>query len=336
MKILITGGEGFIGRRVAATALERGHSVRVLGRPHGADEPAHSPVPGTERRAHDLTVRAGLTEVVAGVDVVVHCAAAMGGDQDHQEAVTVDGTTHLLSAMGEAGVTQVVHVSTLAIYDFAAVPRGQVLDEESPLEEDFDARSPYAWAKRKQEDLVRTVANSLGWRWTILRPGIVFGPGRTWFPHLGLQLRPNRWISYGGAGLLPLTYVGNLADAAVCALDAEGADGATVNVVDDGLPTRRLYLEVLATLTDRHPTIIDVPWELLEPSSQLATWVHRRILLGRAPLPDLFRVERLQARCKPLAYSNERAKAALGWTPRYGFEAAMRMCFPTPGREESP
>ena len=335
MKVLVTGGRGFIGRHIAAEAIRRGHTVAVLARPAAAAaervEPP-SPIPdGAELVEHDLREREGLSEVLDGVDVVVHCAAAMGGDQDTQEATTVDGTTHLLSAMGEAGVQHVIVLSTFSVYDYAAIPRGTVLDEESPLEEDFDVRSPYTWAKRKQEDLVRSVATSRGWRWTVLRPGIVFGPGRTWFHHLGVQLRPNRWVSYAGTGLLPLTYVENCAEAVVLALESEGAAGATVNIVDDGVPTRRLYLEVLAKLTNRHPTITDIPWELLEPSSQLATWVNRRVLLGRAPLPDLLRLERLQARCKPLAYSNERAKSLLGWQPRYGFETAMRRCFPDGG-----
>ena len=325
MKVLVTGGRGFIGRHVVAEARKRGHDVRVLARPDGGESPTKDVAPGIVR--HDLREREGLTDAVSGVDAVVHCAASMGGDEDEQESVTVDGTTNLLSAMSEAGVRHIVVLSTFAIYDYDAIPRGSLLDEESPLEEDFDSRSPYVWTKRKQEDLVRTVAGASGWRWTVLRPGVVYGPGRTWFYHLGTQPSANRWISYGGAALFPVTFVENLAEAVVLALESEAADGATLNLVDDGLPTRRMYLEVLARLTKRRPTVLDVPWDMLEPAARSATWVHRRVLLGRVPLPDLLRHRRLQARCKPLAYSNERAKNTLGWQPRYSFEEGMRRSF---------
>jgi len=115
---------------------------------------------------------------------------------------------------------------------------------------------------------------------------------------------------------------------AEAAVESEAASGATFNIVDDGLPTRRMYLETLARLTRRQPTVLDVPWDMLAPAARSATWVNRRVFLDRAPLPDLLRIRRLQARCKPLAYSNERAKDTLGWNPRYSFEEGMRRSFP--------
>ena len=326
MNVLVTGGRGFIGRFVVARLLEQGHRVRVLARPD-SDAPDPAEIAGAEVVRHDLQVRAGLTAALDGMDAVVHAAAAMGGTAEEQESVTVDGTTNLLSAMGEAGVGRIVLLSTFAVYDYAAIPRNTALTEESPLEEDFDARSPYVWTKRKQEDLVRAVAEGSDWTWTILRPGVVYGPGRTWFYHLGVQPRPNRWVSYAGGALFPVTYVENCADAVVLAVTSDSAQGTVLNLVDDGLPTRRLYLETLARLTGRNPTILDLPWDLLSPVSEAATWLDRRVFLRRLPSPDLLRAPRLQARCKPLAYSNERAKTALGWAPRYTFVEGMQRSF---------
>ena len=330
MNVLVTGGRGFIGRFVTARLLADGHRVRVLARPDSST-PDPAEIAGSEVIRHDLTVREGLTSALEDMDAVVHAAAAMGGTAEEQESVTVDGTTHLLSAMGEAGVRKIVLLSTFAVYDYAAIARNTALTEDSPLEEDFDARSPYVWTKRKQEDLVRAVAEGSHWTWTILRPGVVYGPGRTWFYHLGVQPRPNRWVSYAGGALFPVTYVENCADAVVRALTSDGAKGKVLNIVDDGLPTRRLYLETLARLTGRNPTILDVPWDFLSPVSEATTWLDRRVFLRRLPMPDLLKAPRLQARCKPLAYSNEHAKSVLGWEPRFSFEQGMTRSFPDAG-----
>ena len=335
MNLLVTGGRGFIGRYVVAEAVRSGHSVAALLRPGSGSNPAGDgpPLPSAWSRAtileHDLTHADGLVDHVRGVDAVIHCAAAMGGDRDHQAAVTVEGTRNLLDAMTESGVSRLVLLSTFALYDQASLADHAVLDETTPLEDDFEARSPYVWAKREQEDLVRAAAAANGWTVAVLRPGVVYGPGRTWFYHLGVQARPTRWVSYGGAARFPITYVENCADAAVRALSV-GAPGSvvTANIVDDAPPTRLDYMNVLAdhagAMGHPRPTITDVPWGALSPTAGLATWVNNRLLFGRAPLPDILRLPRLEARCKPLRYSNQHAKDVLGWQPQVDFAEGMR------------
>ena len=78
MRIAVTGATGFIGQHVVAEAQRRGHEVRVLAGPN------HSGI--------DLRTGEGLAEQLRGSDVVIHCAAAMGGDLATQKSITVDGT----------------------------------------------------------------------------------------------------------------------------------------------------------------------------------------------------------------------------------------------------
>jgi nucleoside-diphosphate-sugar epimerase len=273
MRILVTGGNGFIGRRVVAALRERSHEVRVLTTGPAGAGAFHA----------DLRQDCDLGPALLGVDAVVHCAAAMGGSLDKQRAITVDGTRRLLAAMEAARVRRIVLLSTFSVYDVLAVAEGSVLDEDSPLV-DPAAADPYARAKREQEDLVH--ASAARWR-------------------LGRRL----WIGAAGDSLLPLTYVENCAEAITLAVESESAVRAVLNLVDDDLPSRRGFLEALARRTTPRPRISWLSWRLVD---RLARLLRR---------PDL------QARYKPLRYSNARVKSALGWRPRWDLAAALERTF---------
>jgi nucleoside-diphosphate-sugar epimerase len=323
MTIVVTGGNGFIGRHVVTEAVRRGHGVRILAR---STPSAGSSIEGVEFARQDLREPSGLASSLQGADAVIHCSAAMGGDLETQLAVTVDGTRNLLAAMEQAQVRQIVGLSTFAIYDYLRLPAGWLLDESAPLEENFAMRAPYIHAKRQQEDLIREWSTQKKWRWTILRPGLVFGKDRTWFHHLGIHLSPRRWVCLAGDALLPLTYVENCANAILNALEMDQAQGATANIVDDDLPERRRYMDSLAKHSDPRPSISCVPWSLLDQVSRTASGANR-FSAGKLPLPDLLQPASLHARCKPLRYSNDRAKQVLGWKPRWNFEEGLDRSF---------
>jgi nucleoside-diphosphate-sugar epimerase len=93
--------------------------------------------------------------------------------------------------------------------------------------------------------------------------------------------------------------------------------------VDDDLPTRREYLAALAAETRHRPSIIDLSWAWLKPAAQAADWINRTIARRRLPLPGLLQPTSIAARCKPLRYSNARAKALLSWAPHWSFHEAL-------------
>lgn len=323
MRVLVTGGNGFLGRHVVAEALKRGHGVRLMTRSKSGFVDGGSDYPGSlDCVRHDLRYRDGLTKALTDVDAVIHCAASMSGSLDAQRADTVEGTRHLLSAMKEAGVHHLIGISTFALYDYRKIPVGTLLDEDSPLEQDFENRSPYVIAKREQEDLIRHWCEANGWRWTMLRPGIVFGAGRTWFYQLGAMLNERNWICFAGESQLPLTYVENCVEAIVEAL-AVDREGVLCNLVDDDVPTRRTYVEALAAEATPKPKIWNVPWRLLDHASNVAWWTSQTLLRGRVKPPDTLRPASTHARCKPLHYTNTRAKQQIGWTPRWSFREGL-------------
>lgn len=246
----------------------------------------------------------------------------MAGGAEEQLASTVSGTQNLVAAMGAASAKRIVLVSSFAVYDYTALHPFDILTEDSPLDTDGHARGPYVSAKREQEQIV-TGASS-GIQWTILRPGLVFGPGRTWFYQLGMQLSRRAWVSLAGEGVLPLTHVENCASAIVAALDQPRSTGTTLNVVDDDLPTRRTWLGWLCARQAPRPVVIDVPWSALNAASQSAWIATHGVLRDMVAPPGLLHPAVLAARCKPLRYDNSRLRRVLSWAPAVTVEDGLQ------------
>src|SRR5262249_19719643 len=121
--------------------------------------------------------------------------------------------------------------------------RGSLLDESSPVEdvphERFD---PYGFGKLKQEETVREYGRNCKLPFVIIRPGIVFGPGRR---ELSGRIGTSAFGFFahvGGSNILPLTYVENCAEAIVLAGLRAAIEGETFNVVDDDLLTSNQFL----------------------------------------------------------------------------------------------
>lgn len=114
MRIVITGGTGFVGRNVARQLLSEGHEVVLIARGVGRRDDAIMALPNVR------WVRAGLRDVVAleaaltGCDGVAHCAGINRelGNQTYQ-AVHIDGTRNVVNAARKAGLRRIVILSFL-------------------------------------------------------------------------------------------------------------------------------------------------------------------------------------------------------------------------------
>src|ERR1700690_2275678 len=135
MKMLVTGGSGFIGSRLALSALAEGHTVTVAGQLNTDAErmrAAELAAAGIEIEQGPLQNPEYARRVVGGCDVVIHLAAAQheaNVPDDYFFDVNVNGTRTLLEASQRAGVSRFVYGSTIGVY---GEYRGQALDEETP------------------------------------------------------------------------------------------------------------------------------------------------------------------------------------------------------------
>ena len=205
MRLLVTGGSGFIGRAVTAAALDAGHDVRVLDLVSDHVPADAEPVLG-DVRDPDVVRRA-----LAGVDAVSHQAARVGLGVDLDDlpryASSNDvGTAVVLAGMAGAGVGRLVLASSMVVYgegryrcpehgDVAAPPRAQadlragrfeprcprcatalepalVAEAATP-----DPRNAYAVSKLAQEQYARVWSRETGGACVALRYHNVYGPG---------------------------------------------------------------------------------------------------------------------------------------------------------------
>lgn len=326
MRILVTGATGFVGRYTVAAALARGHRVAAVLRPASSGRELGPLLdhPGVEAVRVDLRSRAGLVDALRGADSVIHLAAAKSGDFYTQFAGTVVATENLLWAMGEAGVGQLVAVSTFSVYDYKALPGGSLLTESTPIDADPVKRDEYARTKLLQEELYRSFG--AGNRAVIVRPGLIYGRDELWHALLGAELGP-RFLRVGAKAILPLLYVENCAEALVLAAEKLAEDpspvsGETINLVDDDLPTQERYVELVSAVMEPPPSVF-VPWPVMRVAADALDKANGVLLGGRAKFPGIVVPEKLHGRFKPLRYTNAKAKRLLGWTPRYATEEAV-------------
>ena len=174
MNILVTGGTGFLGRRLVERLLAEGRRVTVLGR---------TPAPDLEKRGvrfirASLDDAAAVNAACAGIETVFHTAAKVGvwGRYDDFFRTNVLGTRALLEGARTHGVQRLIYTSTPSV-----VYNGRDLanaDETLPLT--TDCPSPYPLTKAIAEREV-LAANSANLRTIALRPHLIWGVGD---PHL--------------------------------------------------------------------------------------------------------------------------------------------------------
>jgi 2-alkyl-3-oxoalkanoate reductase len=323
LRVLVTGAGGFLGRHVVAALLRRGHEVRAMIRPSSRTD-GLAWVDRVDVVRADLRMPDSLAAAFDGVDVLVHLAARVGGNESAQMADTVVGTERLLAAMTRSAARRLVLASSFSVYDWSAI-RG-TLDEQSPLESDLYHRDGYAIAKTWQERVVRRNSLEQQWDLTVLRPGFIWGRDHEYLAGLGQKV--GRWhLVFGPWARPPLTYVENCADCFAEAVENPRAVGETFNVVDGHVINSWNYLGEYLRRSGLRDHRIPVPYSAALTGSLLADRVNRWFFQGRLKLPGLLIPCRFRARFKPLEFSTRKLQEVLGWQPLLDIAECLRRTY---------
>ena len=235
MKILITGGAGFIGSNLAKRLIHDGHSVVVLDsllRGNKLDKETYSKIRFIKGDVRDLNTVISASE---GCDVIFHFAAVLGVDivaDNPVETMDVEviGTRNVIEAAEVNNVKKIMYASTSGIYGHSAF--------ESALTEEIlvDPRTSYAMAKRYNEIYLASHHEERGLNVISLRFFNVYGKNqdnRMVVPRFFEQALANEPITVFGTGkqTRDFTYIDDTVEACVRLMDVNGCK--IVNIANE-------------------------------------------------------------------------------------------------------
>jgi dihydroflavonol-4-reductase len=193
VKILVTGGTGFLGAHLVRTLARSGYFVRVIARtpPVSASERPGDPsgnrsnfeslsgaLENIEFLQGDLANRELVRRAVSGVEVIYHLAGLVSFDPKdgrRMYQLHVDYTRDLLQAANEAGVRRIVLASTSGTIAVSKEERIGVEGDEYPLT--LVGRWPYYLSKIYQEKIALQFCRERSMPLVVLNPGLLLGPG---------------------------------------------------------------------------------------------------------------------------------------------------------------
>jgi nucleoside-diphosphate-sugar epimerase len=331
MIAFVTGGTGFLGRRVVRDLAAKGMHVRCLVRATSnvedlrvfLGEPLWRQV---EIVRGDLSDGESLQGKLKGVVIVFHLAAGMTGGAASLVLNTVIPTRALVKACADAKVARFVLVSSLGVYGAGHLRKWDTLDESCPLDHSPQKRDPYTFSKVLQENACCEAARESGLPVVVIRPGVIFGPGRGAIStRVGLTFA-GRTLRIGSSRLLPYTFVDNCAAAICLAGTAPDVIGEAFNILDDDLPSVSGLLSAYRQHGQRLRSVY-LPQSAIGPLSSLYEWYHHH---SKGQLPGIITRYRTDTFWKPLRFSNLKAKTRLAWHPRVPMAEALERTIRAP------
>ena len=319
MKVLIVGGSGFIGSRLATVLSERGHSVRIFDK-------STPESPGVSFVAGDVRDRSRLVAAVEGMDSVFHLAAVHTDDVRASQLyydVNVGGMRNLLAACTQARVTKIIFSSTVACYGL----NNKNPDENAPLV----PFNHYARSKLQAEELLLEWANTPGNTAIIVRPSVVFGERNRGNVYNLLRQIHRRCFAMvgGGENRKSMAYVGNFAEFLAWSHD-NVAQTDIFNYADQPDLTMRELVETARALMGIRGRAVRIPYGLALCLGSTCDLLSR---ISARPLP--FSRIRVVKFCADTTVNVSKAHAA-GFAPKYPLRVALRETIRAEFPESSP
>ncbi len=320
MRVLVTGGGGFLGKAICRALRARGDEVRSLSR---GDYPELAGL-GVEHRRGDLADAAVVHAAMEGCDAVIHTAALAGiwGDEERYRLANVVGTENVLAAMRAHGIARLVYTSTPSVVQTDGdCEAGDGSTPYAPA-----PRTAYQRTKIAAEKAVRA-ADDATLHTVSLRPRLIWGPGDPHIlPRLAERARAGRLRRVGTRNaLVDSTYVDNAADAHIAALDRLQPGAALCGkayFVSNGEPWPMWDLINALLEADGAPRVErSVPEGLAFAIGTVCEGLWTALPLGGEPPMTRFLARQL---CTANWFDISSTKADLGWSPRVDMQTGLQ------------
>lgn len=329
--VLITGANGFIGSKVVKTLLDYGFSnLRCFVRPSGNLTTLNNVIRSFSTESAEvikgnLLSRDDCMRATKDVSVIFHLAAGIDKSFPGAYMNSVVTTRNLLDAtLKNSNLKRFLNISSFAVYSNLNMKRYSLLDEKCEVDKESELRDEaYTYGKIKQDELLLEYSNKYKIPYVIVRPSVVFGPGKKFIPSR-VGISPFGFFMHiGGRIQVPLTYVDNCAEAIVLAGITKGVDGEVFNIVDDNLPTSREFLKMYKKNVG-HFYSVYIPYRIFYIISFLWEMYSK---WSKGQLPQVLNRRKCAIYWKGNRYSNQKLKKLLGWKPKVAFNEALKHYF---------
>jgi len=318
VRVLVTGASGFLGSYLVEELVRGGYSVRGMIRDFKKASRLRDS--GVEVVYGDLTRHDTLSQVVKGVDVIIHLAAyyTFTGSKKLYRLVNVEGTRALAQVALKSGVKRFIYCSSTEAIGPVKNPPG---DEETPPNPQFE----YGVSKLLAEQVVRSLSDS-GLEYTIVRPSGIYGPGNVddvsyWFimtvARGGIL---SKFMIGEGEYLTQFAHVRDVVQGFRLVLEKpEVSVGQTYIISSEKPYTYKEVYEIISQILGKEPPKIKLSPRLAKFLLTF-TEIYDRIrggenLILRRSIVDAVTTHR--------AYKIDKAKKELGYKPKYDLREGL-------------
>jgi len=292
MKVLVTGGGGFIGMALIKRLIAEGHKVTSYSR---REYPLHWAL-GISSIQADIGDLETLERACKGKDVVFHLAARIGiwGDYDDYHTTNVTGTFNVIKACRKVGVDRIVFTSSSAVVFDGSDLEG--IDEAHPYPESHG--SHLATTKAMAERLILE-ANSKELKTIALRPHLVWGPyDAHLIPGILKRVGSGRMRRIGDQEhFIDTTYIDNMVDALILAAEALESNPKAAGkalFITNGEPARVWdFINSIIQIAGHPPIHKKIPEKFALLAAGISEWFHKIFKIKSEPFMTRYAIREL-------------------------------------------